>query len=124
MEKMTKDDYPSVNEYYDTLLGEEALFIQVVPDMDEQQLIELYEYVMEKASRMEENEENRDYPTLFAKSYLESLDVIQVYLNDISCDVVLSQEEQAIIENTVQLLEERRRGGPLKSLLKYFFGEL
>lgn len=120
MEKMTKDDYPSVNEYYDTLLGEEALFIQVVPDMDEQQLIELYEYVMEKASRMEENEENRDYPTLFAKSYLESLDVIQVYLNDISCDVVLSQEEQAIIENTVQLLEERRRGGPLKSLLKYF----
>ena len=120
MEKMTKDDYPSVNEYYDTLLGEEALFIQVVPDMDEQQLIELYEYVMEKASRMEENEENRDYPTLFAKSYLESLVVIQVYLNDISCDVVLSQEEQAIIENTVQLLEERRRGGPLKSLLKYF----
>ena len=120
MEKMTKDDYPSVNEYYDTLLGEEALFIQVVPDMDEQQLIELYEYVMEKASRMEENEENRDYPTLFAKSYLESLDVIQVYLNDISCDVVLSQEEQASIENTVQLLEERRRGGPLKSLLKYF----
>ncbi len=119
MEKITNDDYPSsVNEYYDTLIDNQKLFETKVIEMDENEIIEFYKYVQKIALNIEDCE----HGIWFVKSYLESLDIVQNYLNTHSTRQELTIEEEQSIEETIRVLEERRHPSPLKRLIKYFKG--
>lgn len=119
MEKITNDDYPSVvNEHYEMLIDNQELFEVKIIEMDENEIIEFYKYVQVKCLGIVDTE----HRIWFVRSYLESLDIVQSYLNTPSTRQELTIEEEQSIEETIRVLEERRHPSPLKRLIKYFKG--
>lgn len=115
MEKMSSDEYSSINVFFDAMLEDRELFEIKVLEMGEKQLIELYQYVS-----LRNMENDNDEAIAYYKRYLEALDVVQEYLNGDLKIAEITAEEQRSIEETVQTLMKRRKSNPIKKFINYF----
>lgn len=122
MEKMTNDELPSTNnELYDKLIAEsEKVLVAMINQMPNAQLIDFYDYVVEKSDDTEGPYCDKYW---LAALYLEELPVIRMYKNGqlysgdtldddaemVQLDDVLSEEEAQQIEEIVQLLNKRKK---------------
>lgn len=132
MENMSSDECPSLSKFYDELVHKDELVIDAtITKMGNKQLLEFYDYVVEKS---EDEELDGCELYWYVSLMLEELPVIKMYKNGQlyvdttlgndnvpfieSCN--LSDEEAREIRTTVELLEQRKREkkNPIKKLLK------
>lgn len=126
MEKITSDDSPSVNEFFKLLINDKELFETKILEMQEEEVIAFYEYVLSITSKLEENgetvEQNSEDLIWYIKGYLELLEVIENYLNTKEEKNDLTEEDEKIIADTIRIIEERKNPSPLKRLIRYIKG--
>lgn len=130
MEKTISDEYSSSKDYFEELVYNPSLCEKKVQTMSSEELIGFYDYVVKTMA--DEATDSRDNLWL-AVMLLEDLPIIHMYkqseqyvnstLNNKSFDMVddtdgLTEEERKEIDATIQLLEERRRPGIVRKLMK------
>lgn len=136
MEKQASDEYSSRLSNYDKLvLGDPNVLEMAIPRMSNSQLIEFYDYCQEKVEAEEEKCELYWYASLFleetpaVKMYINGQLYVDATLGNASVPMidapVLSDEELAQINETVELLNQRKkdRKNPFKKLLRNIRGK-
>lgn len=136
MEKQTSDEYTSRLKTYDELvLGNPTVLEIAIARMTSNfQLIEFYDYCMEKVEAEEENCEHY----WFASLCLEEKPAVRMYKNgqlyvdttlagvdaEYALDEGMTLEEIAQLNETIQLLEQRKKDkkNPFKQLLRNIRG--
>ncbi len=135
MENMQNEENPSLTKFYDELVfGNEQVLEANAQRMGNRQLIEFYEYCVEKS----EDEDVKGCELYwYASLILESIPVIKMYkdgqlyvdvtaVEDVpymnSCAV--TESDILEIQKTIQLLEQRKRDkkNPIKKLVRFFKG--
>lgn len=135
MEKQASDEYSSRLSDYDKLvLGDPNVLEMAIPRMSNSQLIEFYDYCQEKVEAEEEKCELYWYASLFleetpaVKMYINGQLYVDATLGNASVPMidapVLSDEELAQINETVELLNQRKKDkrNPLRKLLRNLRG--
>ena len=136
MEKMSNEESPSLTKLYDELVfSNEEVLRANAQRMGNPQLIEFYEYCVEKS---EEAEVKGCELYWYATVVLEDLPAVQMYKNsqlyaDVTLDdeevpymqnVEVTEEDVAEINRIVELLEQRKKAkkNPIKRLVRFFKG--
>lgn len=136
MEKMSNEESPSLTKLYDELVfSNEEVLRANAQRMGNPQLIEFYEYCVEKSEDAElESCELYWYATVV----LEDMPTVRMYKNgQLYVDTTLGNEEVPRMENVevtqddldeveriVELLEQRKKAkkNPIKRLVRFFKG--
>lgn len=136
MEKMSNEESPSLTKLYDELVfSNEEVLRANAQRMGNPQLIEFYEYCVEKSEDAElEGCELYWYATVV----LEDMPAVRMYKNgQLYVDTTLGNEEVPRMENVevtqddldeveriVELLEQRKKAkkNPIKRLVRFFKG--
>ncbi len=137
MEQINSDELPSTNkELFEKLvLGKEMLLETFMYRMPNPQLLEFYDYVVEMS---EDQEDPNCHLYWYASMMLEEMPVIRMYKNGqlyvdttlnnneqyIMMEEVLSEEERQQINETLNLLAQRKKEKNKigKKILRYFRG--
>ena len=136
MEKMSNEESPSLTKLYDELVfGNPELLEANAQRMGNPQLIEFYEYCVE---RSEEPDREGCELYWYATIVLEEMPVVKMYKNgqlyvNTTLDneevpymekVEVTEEELAEINRIVELLEQRKKEkkNPIKRLVRFFKG--
>lgn len=136
MEKQTSDEYSTRLKNYDALvLGDPLVLENTIAGMSDAHLIEFYEYCQEKVDAEVKQCDRYWYASLF----LEETPIVRMYRNGQlyvestlgnigeprTMDKELSEEDIAQINETLELLEQRRKEkkNPIKQLLKNIRGK-
>jgi hypothetical protein len=136
MENMQNEESPSLTKFYDDLVRrDEEVLDANVARMSNAQLIEFYDYCVEKS---EETEKEGCELYFYACILLEERSIIKMYKNgqldngitfdeeDIPymTDIEVTEDDIAEINRIVELLEQRKKAkkNPIKRLVKFFKG--
>lgn len=121
MENMNSDEYSSVKDYFEELIINSMLFDMNVPRMTESERIQFYKYVVHQFEI--EPKDVRD-PLWGVVIQLESYPEVDAYKKngDVSSENELTDIERQQIDETVKLLEARKRRNPIKKLILYLKG--
>lgn len=136
MEKMSNEESPSLTKLYDELVfGNPELLEANAQRMGNPQLIEFYEYCVE---RSEEPDREGCELYWYATIVLEEMPVVKMYKNgqlyvNTTLDneevpytekVEVTEEDLAEINRIVELLEQRKKDkkNPIKRLVRFFKG--
>lgn len=136
MEKMSNEESPSLTKLYDELVfGNPELLEANAQRMGNPQLIEFYEYCVE---RSEEPDREGCELYWYATIVLEEMPVVKMYKNgqlyvNTTLDneevpymekVEVTEEDLAEINRIVELLEQRKKEkkNPIKRLVRFFKG--
>lgn len=121
------DDNSSVKDYFEELLSNFSRCYSKIDEMEDIELVQFYRYVI---SILDHSKNVKDEYWKVA-SYLEEMPIIQAY-NDYRLDIKdngisyreksLTEEERQQIDETVLLLEKRRKISPFKKLMKVIKG--
>jgi hypothetical protein len=131
MEKQASDEYSSRLSNYDKLvLGDPNVLEIAIMGMNNVQLIEFYEYCVDKYENAEEHSDNYWFASLFleetpaVKMYKNSQLYIDTTLGNFDEPTKLSEEELNQINETIELLKQRKKDkkNPLKKLLRNIRG--
>ncbi len=135
MKNNQNDELPSPSKYFDSLVfGDASVLESTIQSMKNPQLIEFYDYVVEKVETCDNKEGSDRY--WLASFMLEDMQAVQMYKSGkFYVDTTLSNESKATVEEceltpeeiveiqkTVELLEQRRKDkkNPIKALAKFF----
>ncbi len=136
MENMQNEENPSLTKFYDELVfGNEEVLDANVARMGNAQLIEFYDYCVEKS---DETDKEGCELYFYACILLEERPIIKMYKNGqldngITLDeedvpymtsIEVTEDDIAEVNRIVELLEQRKRDkkNPIKRLVRFFKG--
>ena len=136
MENMQNEENPSLTKFYDELVfGNEEVLDANVARMGNAQLIEFYDYCVEKS---DETDKEGCELYFYACILLEEKPIIKMYKNGqldngITLDeddvpymtsIEVTEDDIAEVNRIVELLEQRKKAkkNPIKRLVKFFKG--